>query len=142
MVIIDITKPLLGTTVRKKLGRRYGYGAAMFAESLFGGEGLFAWLAGFGKSYFAVSYFGDDDELTGIYRTDNVTGEILHYREPFYIPKNPRSGPQQTHRAKYGAAVGAWRILPLPQKLEYNQKAMGHKMSGYNFFLKEYIIQL
>jgi hypothetical protein len=105
----------------------------------------------YGTSQFGFSHYGDDDIylyppgkdpilLTGIYRTDNVTGKTKYYREPLYITRNPQTGPQQTWRAKYADGVLAWQNLTQEQKDYYNKLANGKRYSGYNLFLKEYLL--
>ena len=96
------------------------------------------------------SWLGDEDYyfpvpgkasilISGIYRTDNVTGETKNYREPYYITRNPRTEPQQNWRQIFADAVTAWQALTNEQKVVYNKKAIGKRMSGYNLFLREYL---
>ena len=103
-----------------------------------------------GTSQMGFTNFGDDDIyfappgrdpilLSGIYRTDNVTGGTKYYREPYYITRNPRSDEQQAHRQKYGKAVGAWRDLTDEERNQYNKRAKGKRYSGWNLFYKEYL---
>lgn len=140
MASTKLIRPMLGILPRKKLGKRYGYGESVFAESRFGGAGLFGWIAGFGQSIFAGSHFGDDDELTGIYQKRSYFGHTYFIRERFYITKNPRLPAQQVHRSKFAAAVAAWQILTAGEKAVYNKNAIGRHMSGYNLFLRQYIL--
>lgn len=105
----------------------------------------------FGTSQPGFTRYGEEDIyfappgrspilLSGIYRTDNVTGTTKVYREPFYITKNPRTVPQQANRQKYADAILAWQGLTNEQKQVYNKRAIGKGMSGYNLFLKEYLL--
>lgn len=104
-----------------------------------------------GTFQLGFSNLGDDDIifkheklgdiiLTGIYRTDNVKGYTTYYREPYYIPKNPRTAKQQAQRQKYAAGVAAWQNLTNEQKAIYNKRAKGRRYSGYHLFLKEYLL--
>ena len=104
-----------------------------------------------GMVHLGFSNLGDEDIyfapegrtpilLSGIYRTDNVTGETKYYREPYYITRNPRSYEQQANRQKYADGVAAWQALTSDEKNQYNIRAKGKRMSGYNLFLKEYML--
>lgn len=105
----------------------------------------------FGTAQCGFSHYGEEDIylirppedpilLSGIYRTDNVSGYTRYYREPYYITKNPRTDLQQTNRQKYADAVLAWQNLTSEQKGVYNLRAKYKKLSGYNLFLKEYLL--
>jgi len=115
----------------KRLGRHREYGRGMFAFSVFGEE----------EEYIESSE-GKKIYTTGIFRRDNVTGEVKYYREPYYTPKNPRTEAQQAQRGKLAAGVLAWQGLTDEQKNQYNEKAKGKGMSGYNLFLKEYLLSI
>jgi len=104
----------------------------------------------YGTSQFGYSHFGDDDVsievvgqppilLSGIYRTDNVTGQTRNYRQPYRIVRNPRSELQQANRQKMADGVIAWRGLTDYEKNQYNKNAVRKGMSGYNLFLHEYL---
>lgn len=104
-----------------------------------------------GTFQLAHSWLGDEDIyferpgkepilLSGIYRTDQVTGKTRNYREPYYIPKNPRTDFQQTNRAKYAEGIIAWKGLTSEEKMIYNKRATKLHISGYNLFLKEYML--
>ena len=131
---------LISSGAGKRLGKHHGYGRGMFAFSEFGDSDLYLVISIYGVSSFGKTHFGDFMIFTGIYRRDNVTGKVRYYREPFYTPKNPRSDPQQTNRGKMTAGVLAWQALTQEQKNHYNKLAIGKKMSGYNFFLKQYLL--
>lgn len=101
----------------------------MFAFSIFGEEEEYIETSGGGKIY-----------TTGIFRRDNVTGILKYYREPYYVPYNPRTVPQQTNRQKMTDAVAAWQLLTDLEKAVYNKRSIGKGMSGYNLFLREYLL--
>ncbi len=125
---------------RKRFSKFRLLGTSQLGYSDFGEDDLYFNRTGYGKVAFGVNKFGDIVMLSGIYRTNNVTGKTKYYREPFYITKNPRTPSQQANRAKMADAVLAWQGLTIEQKVVYNKKAIGKKMSGYNFFLKEYLL--
>jgi hypothetical protein len=118
---------------RRKFGRHRCYGRAMFAQSVFGEDEIV---------FMSADKDGNPKPITlsGIYRTDNVTGKTKFYREPYYITKNPRTVPQQAQRSKFADAVAGWQALTAEEKEVYNIRARGKHLSGYNLFLKEYLL--
>jgi len=125
---------------RKRFGVFRKYGTAQFGFSNFGEDDIYYIRTPYGSATYGVDIFGDVVLLSGIYRTDNVTGRTKYYREPYYIPKNPRTVSQQSNRQKYKNAVAAWQALTNSQKEVYNMRARNKKFSGYNLFIKEYLL--
>lgn len=125
---------------KKKFSLFRLFGTSQFAHSNYGTDDLYFNRTGYGKASFGADLFANIIMLSGIYRTDNVTGTTKFYREPFYITKNPRLPDQQANRQKYAAAVLAWKGLTQEEKNQYNKRAIGKRMSGYNLFLKEYLL--
>jgi len=68
-------------------------------------------------------------------------GKRRNFKMKFYRPTNPRTEKQQAHRQILAEAVALWKALPLSTKKEYNKKAYGKQMSGYNKFISEYLNQ-
>ncbi len=137
--VVGIDK-LLSVFPKKRFGLYRRFGTSQFAHSNYGEDDVYFVRTDYGVASFGIDIFADIILLSGIYRTDNVTGITRFYREPFYITKNPRYGPQQANRAKMTAAVLAWKALTQEQKNQYNKNAIGKRMSGYNLFLKEYLL--
>jgi hypothetical protein len=130
---------LLSVLPKKRFGLFNQFGTSQFGFSVYGEEDIFLYFTQYGESRFGVDPYANILLLSGIYRTDNVTGKTKYYREPFYITKNPRYAPQQAWRGIFADAVLAWQGLTTPEKAVYNIKAKGKRMSGYNLFLKEYL---
>jgi len=130
---------LLSIIPKKRFGIFRWYGMAQYGYSNYGEDSIYIIV----DKAPPVKYLSDKDgnpiDFAGIYRTDNVTGITRYYREPYYITKNPRYAPQQAWRGIFADAVLAWQGLTAPEKAVYNIKAKGKRMSGYNFFLKEYL---
>jgi len=125
---------------RKRFGKPFGFGRCMFAFSNFGSEDVL-----FSPSLFGCIDFGHDSfccrfSLSGIYRSDNVTGVTKWYKEPYYIPKNPRTESQQAQRSKLADGVSEWFDLTPEEKDVFNERARAKHLSGYNLFLKEYLL--
>ena len=126
---VEGVEKLLSILPSKRFGKHRCYGRGMYGFSNYGAD--------------EIVCFPDRDvpiEFSGIYRRDNVTGKVKHYREPYYITKNPRTEPQQTWRGVFADAVAAWKALTPDEKNQYNIKAKGKHMSGYNLFLREYLL--
>lgn len=79
------------------------------------------------------------DPKFGIYQRRRGKKGQINVLEKFYRPTNPRTVPQQAQRAKMTAAVAAWQSLTGSQQKEYDVKAKGKQMSGFNLFLREYL---
>ena len=125
----------------KKIFSRFRkFGTSQFARTHYGCDDLYFILTDFGISTFGIDKYANIILLSGIYRTDNVTGRTKFYREPYYITKNPRTETQQANRQKLADGVAAWKVLTPDEKNEYNIKAKGKHMSGYNLFLREYLL--
>jgi len=124
---------------KKRFGLFNQYGTSQFGFSAYGEEDICWGKTFFGYAEYGIVDYGDGLILSGIYRTDNVTGETKNYREPYYITKNPRTDLQQANRQKYADSILAWRGLTDEQKNQYNKRAIGKRMSGYNLFQKEYL---
>ena len=131
---------LLSNVPRKRFGKFNQYGTLQYGFSHYGDDDIFLCLTGYGDSTYGIDHYGNILSLSGIYRTDNVTGKTKYYCEPYYIPKNPNSPDQQVQRQKYADGVLAWQDLTQFQKNVYNQRAKFLDMSGYNLYLKEYLL--
>ena len=120
---------LFSLIAKKKFGQFNQYGTSQYGWSHYGDEDIYFDCGKFGKIL-----------LSGIYRTDNVKGYLTFYREPYYIPRNPRTTTQQAWRSVFAQAVFAWQQLTPEEKMVYNERAKGKRMSGYNLFIREYLL--
>ena len=76
----------------------------------------------------------------GIYQLRNcVEGKIV-VKEKFYIPANPRTEIQQANRSLFASAVSSWQSLPLEQRENYNNRAKSKPYSGYNLYIRDFIL--
>jgi len=131
---------LLSIMPKKRFSKFRLFGTSQSGFTRYGEEDIYLFFTEFGNTTLGVDKFANILLLSGIYRTDNVTGKTKIYREPFYITKNPRTVPQQAHRQEYGEAVESWRLLTNEQKQVYNKRAVGKRCSGWNIFYKEYLL--
>ena len=120
---------IFSLTAKKKFGQFNQYGTSQFGWSHYGDDDIYFDCGKFGKIL-----------LSGIYRTDNVKGYLTYYREPYYIPINPRTPIQQAWRSVFAQAIFAWQQLTKEEKMAYNERAKGKRMSGYNLFIREYLL--
>jgi len=130
---------LFSPTSKKRFSKFRLFGTSQMGFSNYGEDDIYFFRTGYGVASFGVDKFADFILLSGIYRTDNVTGKTRFYREPFYITKNPRTEHQQIHRGIFADAVAGWQALTPAEKAIYNIKSIGKHMSGYNVFLKQYL---
>lgn len=136
---VEGIEKLFSLTPKKRFGLFNQFGTSQFGYSVYGEEDIYFFRSEYGHAIFGGDIFADVILLSGIYRTDNITGKTKHYREPYYITKNPRYAPQQAWRQIFADAVLAWQGLTAPEKVIYNKRAIGKHMSGYNLYLSEYL---
>jgi len=118
MAIINPGDTPLADQARNKLGQTSVYGCRVYG--------------GF--------QYGEDVDIYGIYKIiRGVVGQII-VKTRFYIPNNPRTIPQQLNRQKYTDSILVWQNLTEEQKSVYNNRVKGQKLSGYNLFIKEYLL--
>lgn len=140
MVQIYGVEKLLSASVRKRFGKHRLFGTSQFGHSNFGQEDIIC---------FSDRYDPDGQlrtpklapiNFSGIYKKKMDYGKPVYFRETYRITKNPRTEPQQANRAKISDAVDAWQALTTEQKDAYNKSSIGMHMSGYNLFMREYLL--
>lgn len=85
---------------------------------------------------------GDTDPLgcNGIYQMRTCKEGKIPIKMKFYVPTNPQTIPQQANRSKFNNAVVAWQGLTITQKNVYNERAKCRHFSGYNLYIREYML--
>ena len=78
--------------------------------------------------------------LPGIYQMRPRPNGPICVRHIFYAPTETPARIANPRRAIFASAVLAWQNLTADQKLEYHKKAYGKHMSGYNLFMKQYLL--
>lgn len=118
MAVINPTDEAIADQVRKKLGRSSEYGQRLYGNF----------------------EYGEQNNKFGIYQIRSRYGKQVMVKENFYWPTNPQTEAQQANRQKYTDGIVAWQGLTSEQKEIYNEFARYKPYSGYNLFLREYIL--
>ena len=78
-----------------------------------------------------------------------LDGTLVYQRRPGMstvmrrrVPANPDTGAQQEQRASFAAAVSSWKVLSDASKAWWQVKAWGMGTSGYNLYVKNYLLGL
>lgn len=89
-----------------------------------------------------IGHAGDPDPMgiNGIYRYQKLGKKRFVQRMDFYNYVITHTPAQQANRSKFADAISAWQALSLAQKEVYNEKARGRHMSGYNLFIRYYML--
>ena len=130
---------LFSTAPKKRFGKYNLLGMVQLGFSNLGDSDIYFIRAPLGIFVLGLDQLGDSILLSGVYQEKTRWPGWPFSREKYYIPKNPRTDPQQTNRGKFAAAVAAWQSLTPEQKKAYNKKAVGKHMSGYNLYLSEFM---
>lgn len=95
----------------------------------------------FGHAYFGEAIYGNDDGyIAGIYQKRKCLEGVISIRMKFYSPTNPQTIPQQANRSVFSSAVAGWQGLTSEQKQVYNTNAKGKNLSGYNLYIREFML--
>jgi len=124
-------KFLLSNTAQKSIGGFCEFGCSMYGKTYYGKEPV-------------VIEFEDGKilEISGVYQKRKSKKGTFIVKERFYFPKNPRTESQQAVRQNIRNAVVFWQDLTSNEKAQYNERAKGKNFSGYNLFIREYILSL
>ena len=63
------------------------------------------------------------------------TSRNNQYARRYVIPHNPDTSAQKDRRNLFAEAVALWQSLPEYKKFQWNNKATGKILSGYNLFI-------
>ena len=149
-VVAPIDQPFALQT-RKKVGNSLDYGQKIYTQFRYGREEPILGPAQYGWADFGKERFGNASSRWGIYQVrrqrgsflsagEKETGKQVVIKKGWYHPANPQTESQQANRSKYADAIVAWQGLTSSQKDVYNQRAKYKPYSGYNLYLKEYLL--
>ena len=131
---------LFSITPTKRFGVFCKFGTSQNGFTNFGDDDLYFNEDGFGGACFGFSIFANIIVFSGIYRRDPRSGRNKIIRNRYYKTRNPRTISQQANRQKYANGVIAWQNLTTEEKAVYNTKCRKKGLSGYNLFLKQYLL--
>ncbi|MEI7961343.1 MAG: hypothetical protein WCI04_03325 [archaeon] len=118
MAVVDIAKLGIGFTIRKKLKKNLDI---FPLEPNLGINGL-------------------PNLPAGVYKLYHFGGKPVQVCCSLYSPVNHKTPNQLIWQAVYRAGVVAYKALTSEQKNVYRVRAYGKTMSGYNIFMKEYLL--
>ncbi len=130
------------------------FGQFKFGQERFGKTHKIRHLGKFGTFKFGNQRFGDDTSpffhlptykgySVGPKARRGLAKEVIFRirygkkeQYAWFKPENPQTPTQQAHRQEYKNAYLAWQVLTPGQKENWQKKALGTGMSGYNLFMK------
>lgn len=126
--ILGVQKPYC-MRIRKKLGWPPTVGQA----SIFG-QGIF------GEAVYGSEVGALGDVSFGIYQQRKCKEGKISIRMKFYAPPETAARLANPRRPIFADAVFAWQGLTSEQKIVYNSRVKGKNYSGYNLYLREYML--
>ena len=105
----------------------------------------------YGRGQYGLTRYGDDDVviplasggvqvMSGIYQVRTRYGRRVQTLEAYRTGGASRTPAQQARREKFRSAVAAWQSLPNSNREDYYVRAARKKISGYNLFVREYML--
>lgn len=94
----------------------------------------------YGSRKYGAHKYATGADYFGIYQVRTRYGHQVVVKQKLYVPTNPQTGIQQAWRQIFTDAIVAWQGLTDDQKIDYNTRAKFKNLSGYNLFLKEYLL--
>jgi hypothetical protein len=88
-------------------------------------------------AFFSVAAFGALDD-TLVYQRRRGLATVYRKR----VVRNPNSEAQASQRASFASAVYSWLVMPSASKVRWHQRAVGTALTGYNLYLKNYLLGL
>lgn len=140
MVKVSPYEHLFSLKAKKILGKNFLYGIRKYGRSLYGGASLVLGEAQYGIRAYGGTKYGNAFERFGIYQVRTRYGPPFVVREKFYEPSDQTQPNKVARQNIFAAAVTGWQALTDQQKAVYNKNAIGKGMSGYNLFLREYLL--
>ena len=64
-----------------------------------------------------------------------------NYCRQWFKPANPRTAAQIAQRALFTAAVASWHETPAEIQAQWDETARIFYISGFNYFVQQYILQ-
>jgi len=129
-----------GLGIRGKIGNSRDFGKKIYSQFGYGEEEPILGPSQYGYAGFGEDRFGNAESKWGIYQIRTRGEKQTLVKEEYYSPSNPQTGSQQANRQKLADGIIAWQGLTSGQKEVYNERVKYKNLSGYNLFLKEYLL--
>lgn len=96
--------------------------------------------ADYGDKWYGWNEYGAFEDIYGIYRRRPTEKGVTLVKCQFYWPTNPQTAPQQSWRGVFTDGVIAYQALSEGEKETYRKEAEGKPLSGFNLYLREYLL--
>jgi len=140
MAVLNVPDRLFSFEARKKFGVPSYYGESVYGFSRYGQEPNWFRLLEYGERDDGVKEYCDSFYFEGIYQMRPSGSDRVCVIEKFYMPTESSARVSNPRRGVFANAVLAWQELSTSQKEVYRVKSNGRRMSGYNIFLREFLI--
>ena len=140
MVVVSPADTFIGQSSQKKIGRGLQFGRKLYGNFEYGETEPVMGIGQYGVRDYGKTRYAQVILPFGIYQIRSEPEGQITVKKEFYVPNNPQTETQQAHRQKYGQGVEAWNNLTPEQKAVYNQRAKYKNLSGYNLYLREYLL--
>lgn len=151
MALVKVEKNYLGFQIKNKLGRPSKYGKRIYGGYEYGENGLIIGPSEYGAFGYGGEEYAHAVDLAGIYQVrrertkylikgEKETGKSYGRKSRFYIPKNPQSENQMARRGIFASGVSSYQALSEGEKASWKEKAEGLPLSGFNLFMREYLL--
>jgi len=95
----------------------------------------------YGKQTHGRSLYGIGHATNGEYqRLHALDGGVYTHKRQFYPYVITHKPGQDALRVKFRAAVAGWQSLTLEQRAVYNERVKRKNYSGYNLYIREYML--
>jgi len=100
----------------------------------------FGWPNGYGVAIYSWARYGYEDDKAGIYQTYHGRNGLITVRKKFYAPLTPMSTAVHDRRAIFRDGVLAWQSESPTVKKQYDHLTYPENMSGFNRYLRLYLL--
>ena len=94
----------------------------------------------YGRIVYGHRGYGAADESFGIFQQRICKEGKITIREKFYEPSDQTQPNKVARQNVFKNCIIAYQNLTTEQKLVYYTRAVGHHYSGYNLFIREYML--
>ena len=140
MVVVSPADTFIGQSSQKKIGRGLQFGRKLYGNFEYGETEPVMGIGQYGVRDYGKTRYAQVILPFGIYQIRSEPEGQITVKRDFYIPAEPGTPAQQSNWTKFANAVLAWQALTPEQKAVYNTRAKYKNLSGYNLYLREYLL--